>query len=72
MVHRRNERKSMDWSFCKMRKRTPNEIFHIEFQELVNKNFNDHPRIYTDATGQRRKKKWDTRLKPISNQHEEG
>jgi hypothetical protein len=28
--------KSMDWSLCKMRKGTPNEIFRVEFQELVN------------------------------------
>jgi hypothetical protein len=43
--------KSMDWSLCKMRKGTPNEIL------LVNEKYNVHTRIYIDATGQRRKKK---------------
>jgi hypothetical protein len=43
--------KSTDWSLCKMRKGTPNEIFRTEFQELVNKNYNDHTsRIYTDGS----------------------
>jgi hypothetical protein len=30
-----------------MRKRTPNEIFRAEFQELENEKYNDHTRIYT-------------------------
>jgi hypothetical protein len=41
--------KSMDWSFCKMRKGTPNEIFRAEFQELVKEKYNDHTRIYSDG-----------------------
>jgi hypothetical protein len=40
--------KSMNWSFCKMRKGTLNEIIRAEFQELVNEKYNDHIRIYTD------------------------
>jgi ribonuclease HI len=39
----------MDWSLCKMRKGTPNEIFRAEFQELINEKYNDHTRIYTDG-----------------------
>jgi hypothetical protein len=42
--------KSMDWSFCKMRKGTPNQIFRAEFQELVNEKYNDHTRISTDGS----------------------
>jgi hypothetical protein len=42
--------KNMVWSLCKMRKGTPNEIFRAEFQELVNKKYNDHTRIYTDGS----------------------
>jgi disulfide oxidoreductase YuzD len=42
--------KSMDWSLCKMRKGTPNEIFRAEFQELVNEKYNDHTRIYIDGS----------------------
>jgi disulfide oxidoreductase YuzD len=41
--------KSMDWSLCKMRRGTPNDIFRIEFQELVNEKYNDHTRIDTDG-----------------------
>jgi hypothetical protein len=37
-----NDGKSLNWSPCKMRKGTPNEIFHAEFQELVNEKYNDH------------------------------
>jgi hypothetical protein len=40
--------------WIKMRKGTPNKIFHAEFQELVNEKYNDHTRIYTD--GSKRKK----------------
>jgi hypothetical protein len=29
--------KRMDWSLCKIKKGTPNEIFRAEFQELVKK-----------------------------------
>jgi hypothetical protein len=39
----------MDWSLCKMKKGTPNEIFRPEFQELVNEKYNDDIRIYTDG-----------------------
>jgi hypothetical protein len=42
--------KSMDWSLCKMRKRTPIEIFRAEFQELLNEKYNNHTRIYTDGS----------------------
>jgi hypothetical protein len=42
--------KSMDWSLCKMRKGTPNEIFRAEFQELVNEKYKDYTRIYTDGS----------------------
>jgi hypothetical protein len=42
--------KILDWSLCKMRKGTPNEIFRAEFQELVNEKYNDHTRIYTDGS----------------------
>jgi disulfide oxidoreductase YuzD len=42
--------KSMDWSWCKMRKGTPNEIFRTKFQELVNEKNIDHTRIYTDGS----------------------
>jgi hypothetical protein len=38
---------SMDWSLCKMKKGTPNEIFLAEFQELINEKYHDHTRIYT-------------------------
>jgi DNA-binding response OmpR family regulator len=31
-----NDRKSMNWSLCTMRKGTPNELFLAELQELVN------------------------------------
>jgi hypothetical protein len=50
MVH-----KSMDWSICKRRKGTPNEIFRAEFQELVNEKFNDHTRIYSDGSNKEEK-----------------
>jgi hypothetical protein len=36
--------KSMDWSLCKMRKGTPNEIL------LVNEKYNVHTRIYIDGS----------------------
>jgi hypothetical protein len=39
--------RSMDWSLCKMRKGTPNEIFSAEFQKLANEKYNDHTRIHT-------------------------
>jgi hypothetical protein len=52
--------KSMDWSLCKMRKRTPNEIVRAEFQELVNEKYNDGSKT-EEKLGQ-----------PTSNQHEEG
>jgi disulfide oxidoreductase YuzD len=42
--------KSMDWSLCKMRKGTPNEMFRAELQELVNEKYNDHTRIYIDGS----------------------
>jgi hypothetical protein len=45
--------KSMDWSLCKMRKRTPNEIFQAEFQELVK---NTTTTQESTPMGQRRKK----------------
>jgi hypothetical protein len=40
--------KSMDCVF-KMRRRTPNEIFHADFQEVLNEKYNDLTRIYTDG-----------------------
>jgi hypothetical protein len=49
--------KSLDWSLCKMRKGTPNEIFRAKFQELLNEKYNDHTRIYSYTDGSRRKKK---------------
>jgi hypothetical protein len=52
--------KSMDWSLCKMRKRTLNEIVRAEFQELVNEKYNDGSKK-EEKVGQ-----------PISNQHEDG
>jgi hypothetical protein len=42
--------KSMDWSICKVRKGTPNEIIRAEFQELVNEKYNDYTSIYTDGS----------------------
>jgi hypothetical protein len=38
-----------------MRKGKPNEIHHTEFQELLNKKYNDH--TISTPIGQRRKKK---------------
>jgi hypothetical protein len=54
--------KSMDWAIYKMKNGTSDKIFRSEFHELVNEKYNDHTRIYSDATGQRRKKNWDTRM----------
>jgi hypothetical protein len=33
-----------------MRKGSPNQKFHAEFQELVNEKYNDHTSIYTDGS----------------------
>jgi hypothetical protein len=45
-----DDEKSMDWSLCKMRKGTPNEIFRGEFQELVNEKYNNYTRIHTNGS----------------------
>jgi hypothetical protein len=42
--------KSMDWSFCKMRKGSPNQEFRAEFQKKINEKYNDQTRIYTDGS----------------------
>jgi ribonuclease HI len=45
-----DDRKNMNYSLCKMKKGTPNELFYAKFQELVIEIYNNHTRVYTDGS----------------------
>jgi ribonuclease HI len=54
-----DDKKSMDWSLCKMRKETPNEIFRAEFQKLVHRRVQEGRKegyaVVTDQQSTRRR-----------------
>jgi hypothetical protein len=51
-----------------MKKGTPNEIFHAEFEEPANEKYHDHTKIYTEGS----KKEENVGYAVVADQHEEG